>query len=171
MKAPDRSLSYFIALLVGALAFIWVTSDMLPDVVASHFNRAGVATGYVPRSVYRTAMMIVLLLPAVFLVLLPRVSLRKPNARINVPNRDYWLAPERRALTVALITQRCTQFGAMLILFLCYAHWLVVHANRQEPPSLSSGSLLVGLVVFLGLTVRWAGGLIAYFRADSDDDE
>ena len=166
MSAPDRSLRGFIALLVCALAFVWYTSNLLPDVVASHFNRAGAATGFLPRSVYRSAMMIVLLLPTVFLVVMPRVSLRRPDARINVPNREYWLAPERRAQTAALIAQRCTQFGVMLILFLCYAHWLVVHANREQPPTLSSGWLLGGLVVFLGSTARWAGGLIAHFRND-----
>ena len=154
------------------MLFTWYTGNLLPEMVASHFNRAGVATSFLPRSVYRTVMLLMLLMPALFLVVLPRVSLRRPGARINVPNRDYWLAPERRAQTVALITQRCAQFGGMLMAFLCYAHWLVVHANRQQPPTLSSGWLLGGLVVFLGLTARWAGGFIAYFRSDpSADDE
>jgi hypothetical protein len=173
MSAPDRSLGRFIALMVCAFAWVWYTSNLLPDVVASHFNRDGVATGFVPRAVYRAAMLAILLLPALCLVALPRLSLRRPEARINVPNREYWLAPERRAATVVLITQRCTQFGAMLVLFLCYAHWLVVHANREQPPTLSSMSLLVGLVAFMGLTVRWASGLLAHFRADDNhyDDE
>ena len=143
-------------LLAGALVFTWQTGNLLPAMVASHFDRAGVATGYLPRAVYRGAMIAMLLLPALFVVVLPRLSLRRPGARINVPNREYWLAPERRAQTVAIIVRRCTQFGVLLILFLCYAHWLVVQCESQQPPTLSSDWLLVGLVVFLGLTARWA---------------
>ncbi|HEX4377617.1 MAG TPA: hypothetical protein VHZ99_10755 [Steroidobacteraceae bacterium] len=170
MSERDPTLSGFMVLLAGALVFTWQTGNMLPAVVASHFDRAGVATGYLPRAVYRGAMIVMLVLPALLVVVLPRLSLKRPDARINVPNREYWLAPERRAQTVAIIVQRCTQFGMLLILFLCYAHWLVVHANREQPPTLSSSWLLGGLVVFLGLTARWAAACIGYFRTHSDDE-
>ncbi len=170
MSAQDRSLSAFLVLLAGALAFTWQTGNLLPAVVASHFNRAGMATGYLPRAVYRGAMIAILLLPTLLVVVLPRLSLRRPGARINVPNQEYWLAPKRRAQTVAMIVGRCTQFGVLLILFLCYAHWLVVSANRHQPPALSSDWLLIGLVVFLGATARWAAAFIGQFRDQPEDD-
>jgi hypothetical protein len=164
MVEPDRSLKTFFATLAGALIFVYYTSQSLPNVVASHFNSLGVATGFLPREIYLAVMLGVVLLPPIFLVLIPRLALRNPNARINVPHRDYWLAPERREQTVEVISQQITRFAVMLVAFLCYAHWMVVHANSSTPPSLSSGWLLAGLVVFMGLTVRWATRLIARFR-------
>ena len=41
-------------------------------------------------------MLVVVLLPPILLVIMPRIALRNPRARINVPHREYWLAPERR---------------------------------------------------------------------------
>jgi hypothetical protein len=150
-------------MLLGALLFTWYTGASLPDVVASHFNSAGMATGFVPRRIYIVAAMLMLLLPAVLLVQVPHRTLRKPNARINLPNSRYWLAPERREQTVAIIARSCTQLAQLLLLFLCYAHWLLVRANGSVPPTLSSGWLMGGLVVFLGLTVAGSGRLISHF--------
>jgi hypothetical protein len=64
---------------------------------------------------------------------------------------------------VAIIARSCTQLAQLLLLFLCYAHWLLVRANGSVPPTLSSGWLMGGLVVFLGLTVAGSGRLISHF--------
>ena len=164
MSGPDRSLKTFFALLAGALIFICYTSRSMPTTVASHFNAAGVPNGFMPRTSYLLVTLVVVLLPPILLVIFPRIALRNPRARINVPHRDYWLAPERREHTVQIISQHTTRFAGLLVGFVCYAHWLVVYANSSSPPTLSSGWMLAGLVAFLGLTVRWAFGLIGQFR-------
>jgi uncharacterized membrane protein len=164
MSGPDRSLKTFFVLLAGALIFIYYTSRSLPATVASHFNAAGIPNGFMPRTTYLLVMLVVVLLPPILLVLLPRMALRNSGARINVPHRDYWLAPERREHTVQIISQHTTRFAGLLIGFLCYAHWLVVYANSSTPPTLSSGWLLAGLVAFMGLTVRWLFRLMGRFR-------
>jgi serine/threonine-protein kinase len=163
---PDNSIAAFVALLVAALVFVYYTSGSMPKIVASHFSSSGDATGFLPRTLYVQLTLAVVLLPPVFLVYLPRRTLRRPKARINLPNRDYWLAPERRAHTIEVLARQCTRFGEMLLVFLCYAHYLVVRANAQTPPRLATGWFLAGLVVFLGFTVLWAARLIARFRID-----
>jgi hypothetical protein len=168
---PDRSMMIFLATLAGAFLFVYHTSGSLPEAVASHFDRQGAAIGFLPRAIYVRITLGMVLLPPIFLVVLPRLSLRNPSARINVPNRAYWLAPKRRERTVAFIAQQCTYFGVMLLLFLCYAHWLVVRANAAVPATLSSGWILAGLVVFLGFTVRWATRMIGRFRRTEDESE
>jgi Protein of unknown function (DUF1648) len=168
---PDRSLKNFFAVLAVALIFIYFTSRSMPPMVASHFNAAGVPNGFLPRTTYLLVMMVVVLMPPILLVIIPRISLRNPRARINVPHRDYWLAPERREQTVQIISQHTTRFAGLLVGFLCYAHWLVVYANLSSPPTLSSGWLLAGLVVFMGLTVRWAFGLMGRFRVIEEEEE
>jgi hypothetical protein len=170
MRQSDRSLKNFYVILAGALVFLYITGKSMPQMVASRFDAAGMATGHMPRATYLIVMLIVVLLSPIFLVIMPRIALRNPHARINVPHRDYWLAPERRAQTVEIISQHTTRFAGVLVVFLCYAHWLVVHANSSSPPTLSSAWLLAGLVVFMGLTVRWAFQLMGRFRVIDDEE-
>ena len=75
--------------------------------------------------------------------------LRIPNARINMPNRDYWLAPERRDSTIDLLLQFMNVFAALLVIFLCYVHWCVVRANLARPPALHNTWFLSGFGVFM----------------------
>jgi hypothetical protein len=165
-SAPrDRSLSTFYVTLAAALLFTFYTSASLPEVVASHFNSAGIATGFLPRRIYTAIALLMVLLPPILLVFVPRRRLRSPTARINLPNSAYWLAPERRDETIAMIARSCTGLGVLLMIFMCFVHWLVVLANHSVPPTLSSGWFLGGLVVFLGLMVRGAGGLVGRFRS------
>ena len=169
MAKADRALRTFFAIMAAALIFIYHTSQSMPEMVASHFNSAGVPTGFLPRHLYFVGILVVIVVAPLLLVILPRLAMRNPNVRINVPHRDYWLAPERRQHTIEILSQQSTTFASLLMLFLCYSHWLVVHANASTPPELSSGWLLAGLVVFMGLTVYWAFGLIARFRITEEE--
>src|SRR5262245_44660873 len=88
---------------------------------------------------------------------------RVPLSMINLPHKEYWLAPERRASTLAFMTRRSTIFGAFMAGFLCYVHWLVVEANRAVPPHLPAAPFVAGMVVFGIVTVLWAGAFVAHF--------
>jgi len=159
-NAPVR----FALLVGGAALFVWLSSLSLPDVVASHFEGDGYANGFMSRAGYlRFTLAFVVGLP-VFLVGVLHLSLGSPNARINLPNRDYWLAPERRADTVAFLRAHMARFGAVLVVFLCYVHWLVVRANRLAPPRLSSPAMVGGLLVFVVFALIWIRSLLRRFR-------
>jgi hypothetical protein len=162
----DNSLVLFGALLRGALFFVYATGRLLPTTVASHFDASGVATGFLPRPTYLLITVAIVLLPPILLVVLPRRTFRNPNARINLPNYRYWLSAERRAATVEILARQCTAFAQLLLVFLCYGHWLIVRANLTVPPTWSTDWFLAGLVVFLALTVRWTIRLLARFRID-----
>lgn len=154
----------FLVLLIGAAAFIWFTSLGLPPRVASHFGAAGLANGFMPRTFYVRFMLgFVVVLPTV-LVFLPAAGLRSPRARINLPNRDYWLAPARRAATLGVLRARLAYVGCLLVVFLSYVHWLVVRANALTPPHLSMPWFIGGLAAFATATVAWALVLIRHFR-------
>jgi uncharacterized membrane protein len=144
-----------LALIVCALLFIWWTGRELPDVVASHFNGAGEANGRMPRGPYLTIMLLITALVPLLMVVIPSRALRAADARINVPNRSYWLAPERRAQTIRFLSRQMVTFASLVILFLCYVQWLVVKANAHTPPAMNQSAFLVGLAVFLGCTFSW----------------
>jgi len=147
--------------LVVAAGFVWLTSGDLPPVVASHFGSGGGANGFMGKGTYTAFMLaVVIAVPALigFSGQLVRVL---PLQLINLPNKQYWLAPQRRAATLESLSSLSVPFAFALVVFLCFVHWLVVQANAVQPARLPEGSLFVGLAVFGVATVLW---LIVLFR-------
>ena len=161
MKVGDM---VFFLVLAGAALFVTQTGQTLPDIVATHFGASGAANGFMTRSFYvRFMLVFVVLLPLSLSFLINRV-LRLPNTRVNIPNREYWLAPERRAGTVELLRRHMRFFGVLLVAFLCYVHWLVVQANRVAPPTLDSSRFTGGLAAFMVALISWIVVLRRNFR-------
>lgn len=145
----------FLLVLAVAGAFVWLTSGDLPPVVASHFGPGGAANGFIGKGTYTAFMLaIVVAVPALigFSGLLVRVI---PSQLINLPNRQYWLAPERRAATLESLSSMSLAFAIPLVIFLCFVHWLVVQANAVQPARLPEGPLFVGLGMLGVTTVTW----------------
>jgi uncharacterized membrane protein len=147
---------------IGAV-FFFASSSKLPPLVASHFVTGGVANGFMSKSAYVSFMgFMVLGLP--FLIgLLPGLDRYIPPSLINVPNRVYWLAPERIEETRKYIERQGRIFAALLFIFMCFVHWEVVQANVVQPPRLPEGAFIIGLVFFLLATVMWGGAFISHF--------
>jgi hypothetical protein len=160
----QRSSLRFLAPPLGAALFVLLTSRGLPPVVASHFDGSGAANGFMTREYYTLLMLALVVGMPLLLVYLPAFAFSGPEAKINVPNRDYWLAPERRQATVCFLRRHIARFGTLLLLLLCYVHWLVVQANAQVPPRLSSPWFMGGLIVFVVLSIIWAAVLRGRFR-------
>lgn len=169
MEQPPRTgiVSPALLALIGcAAAFTWLVNHGLPDPVASHFDSEGDADGLMPRSLYIAIMMAVTVIVPLFIATLTNFALSRTGVRINLPNRDYWLAPERRAETIRFLTQQSSQFAALLVLFMCWAQWLAARANSTSPPSLDSGLFFAGLGVFMACVVLGIVRLMRRFRRD-----
>lgn len=153
------SILVFLAVLVAAGVFVVSTGSTLPARVASHFGASGQADSFMSRDGYVAFMLVFVVgLPLVMTGFMALVF-RSGSASMNLPNRDYWLAPERRAQLVALLTAHGMRFGAGLAVFLSCVHWLIVRANMQHPPQLDNDLMYVGLALFLLATVLWIAWL------------
>lgn len=160
----------FLTLLAATVVFVWFSGAALPAVVATHFDVSGAADAFMRRALYlKVALVIVVALPAA-LVLLPAVMLRNPNARINLPNADYWLTPAHRAQAVALVRQYLARFASVLVVFFAYVHWLVLRANAANPPHFPMSWALVGLIVFAVCVLIWAKRFIGCFQNVSPEN-
>jgi hypothetical protein len=153
----------FMLLLAALAAFVVVTSRALPPVVASHFGLGGVPNGFMPRGTYTVIMLVLVVVPPSLLVFLPASAVRKGGARLNIPNREYWLAPERREATAAYLSRQSKLFAAAVALFLGYTHWLVVRANSSAPVALPEAPFYAGLGTFLIVVLLWVLALYAHF--------
>ena len=157
----------FALLVACAVAFVWFTSPLLPGSVASHFGDAGIADGFMPHDVYVCFMLAFVIGLPVLLISVTWLAIANPKTHINMPNSDYWLAEERRAETVAFLKSGTLWFGVLLVVFLCYAHWLVVLANQGNPPRLSESWFIGGLIAFVAGMAVWLVVLLRHFRHNS----
>ena len=86
-----------------------------------------------------------------------------PPQLVNLPNKRYWLSPERRAESLEALASLSRRFAAALAVFLCFVHWLVVRANAVQPPKLQETWLFGGLAVFGAATLLWIFSLYRRF--------
>jgi uncharacterized membrane protein len=150
-----------VAVLVLATVVQWaVYYPALPETVASHFNGAGTPNGWSTKDTFFMVIGAVLGTELVFLVGLPLILGRLPVAIINLPHRDYWLAPKRRAQSLAAIGARLVWFAAASLMLALVVVQDVVLANLDASVRLSSVTP-VALVAYLAFAVLW---LIALFR-------
>ena len=162
--SPRFSTIALLLLLLVLSAFVWISSSALPEVVASHFGSSGAADGYMPRGTYIALLLVLIVGVPLLLALLPAAVAGSGGKNLNIPNREFWLAPERRASTLASIRLHGLCFAAAVALFMAYVHWLVVQANALRPAHLSMAGITAGLSVSFLLLVVWLAVLYARFR-------
>ncbi|HTY98259.1 MAG TPA: hypothetical protein VMB75_00380 [Rhodocyclaceae bacterium] len=160
-ESPWPSLLLVLALAAG---FVLYTADSLPPLVASHFAGGGAANGFMPHDAYVALMLALVVGLPLLLAALTGLSRYAPVERMNLPNRDYWLAPEREAETLAYLAGRGAGFAKRLAVFLAFVHWLVVKANAGQPPHFPEALFFAGLAVFVAALVLWLAGFVAHFR-------
>jgi uncharacterized membrane protein len=153
----------FALALLFAIFYFSNTISGLPPMVASHFDGAGFPTAHMTRASYtKFVFAIGVGFPIAMVALLSAVYSRAGDMKL--PNRDYWLAPERIAQTRALLVAHAVWFGCLMVAMVCYIHWLVLAAHRSVPPHLSDQLVMGGLLVFMGIAVGWIIGLLRAFR-------
>jgi hypothetical protein len=153
----------FAVLLLFAIGYIVRTVPHLPPLVASQFNGAGHPSAYMTRGFYLKFMLAFGVgLPAAIVALLSLVYSRTRDVR--VPNRDYWLAPERIAQTRSTLLSFGVWLGSLMVAMVCYAHWLILVAHRSVPPHFSKSLILGGLLSFALMTGGLLVALLMAFR-------
>jgi uncharacterized membrane protein len=167
MRSPPPShrvtWSVFILLLLFAVFFVTGTVSELPPTVASHFNAAGQANAFMTRSGYtRFVLCLAIGFPVLVVAVLTAVYSRA--ADMKLPNRDYWLAPQRIAGTRAFLVAHGVWFGSLLVVLVCLVHWLELAANRQQPPHLPGQMFAAVMIAFLLATAAWIAALMFAFR-------
>ena len=165
LRTAVRAERWLVAILLVVAITIFATIGRMPPVVASHFMASGAANAVMTRGRYLAFLLVVALgLPA-FIGFVPGRALNGPTPRVNLPNRDYWFAPERRDQAVAVLKAYFAHVGAGMAVFMAYVHWLVLRANAFRPPHLETPVLFAGLAVFVtGMLLR-SIVLVMRFRA------
>lgn len=154
------SVVYFLMLILGLLEWARVYPQ-LPERLASHFDAAGRPNGWQTKQDFFTVMLLVTALSAVVAFLVPRLITLLPAELINLPNKSYWLRPERRSETQRYLSAKLAWLGCALLFVLLTAAALSIQANlpgheRFDSPRLFRvlGGFLLLLLAGTGLTLR-----------------
>jgi uncharacterized membrane protein len=153
MSEPRLPKTLFLVILAAALAQCIHDYPLLPDRLASHFSASGMPNGWMTKTQFFVTYGIVLL-PALYIEFrLPRRIAKTPAARLNLPNKEYWLAPERRAETFAYFEKFFAWFGCALLLLEVFAMGLAIRANLETPPHMPTGPILAAIISFVAYSI------------------
>ena len=154
----------FLLLVAVAVAFVISTLPALPGVVATHFGFDGAANGFASRDYYRSLILALLIgVPGVIVAIMTWLVKIYP-ASLNIPHRDYWLAPPRAVDTYAFLRGQGFRLGSLLVWLIAGTHWVVLEANKARPPHLPPGALRLVLLVFFAGIALWVAALWMRFR-------
>jgi len=158
--------TFFVLLLAAAMQAAYYY-PLMPMMMASHFDAAGRANGWMPKEgFFLTYALVVSLMSAMFTVM-PKLVLKFPDSMINLPNKDYWLAAERRDQTAGLIERHMKTAGNLTIALLLCVFQMSFRANLENQSRLSESIWLL-LVAFVALMAVWAIRFIRAFRVPPD---
>lgn len=155
-------------LLIAIAALVSSYYPHLPDQVASHFGGGGVADGWMSKQGFAAFSIVFPIAMATLLTgIQASISLlgRMPASMVNVPNRWYWLAPERKEETIAFLAGRTSRFmlvtGVATTGLMGAVTLRAMEANLQPEPRLTGfwPVLVVYLAVIVGGSVRLMIGM------------
>lgn len=141
-KLPISLVMVIISCGIGLQLWYW---PQLPEKMATHFDAAGNPNGWMDKlsaTLLSTGLLIVL--PSFFIGTAQAIS-RFPNSLINLPYREYWLAPERRNTSLLWMKSWMLWLSVEIAMFLLVLNHLTFVANR-DAQSLS----VIGFWALLG---------------------
>jgi len=156
----------FVSLLVLGVAQAFWHFSHLPERVAARFDFAGRPVGWMSRQAMLGWQLAAFLVIAGLLEGIARINRLIPDGSINLPHRDYWLAPEHRQATMDWLENmvRISACG-VLLLFLVLFHQ-VYRANLQ-PGDLTFSTGLTLVCVLLGMIALLVSCLLRFSRRPS----
>jgi len=168
----DARIPTFLFLLLVLFAVLQCVHvyPQLPDVMASHFDARGTPNGWQPKHAFFILIAVVILVCTIPAFIVPwRLPSMSP-ARINLPNKAYWLAPERREETWCFFRVQMAWWGCALLSILLYSMFQAINANLPSIGHFNSEGMWYALAAFLIFSVIWMVGLIRHFSKLPDSN-
>ena len=153
----------FLLLVALAIGQIFYYYPQMPDVVASHFDGLGAPNDWSSKTGFFTLCAVILALLVAAFMFMPGWAEKRGSFGMKIPNRDYWLAPERVEQTKAFFRRQMMLMGIIHLCLAIYAIQLAILANFSEHPRLhpSIGWALTSYFAFLAV---WLIHFYMHFR-------
>ena len=155
--------SIFVVLVVVAAVQLNYYAQRLPDIVGSHFGTSGFASAWQTKMAFFTVELTVIVVATIVAFGVPRLIAAMPASAINLPNKEFWLSPERREETFLFLRAQMAWFGCALLAFLLFVMELVFRANLQTPPRLNTAAFIPALIAFVAVSAAWTARFVFHF--------
>lgn len=154
VQSDPRACALLICLLAFAAVFIVYTSQYLPDRVATHFGTHQQADGWMSRTGYLTFMLLFTIGIASLVAIMTGPFPAKFPHWTNVPHRDHWLAPRRRAESLAYLAAHGRRLAYLVVMMMLGMHYTILLANQARPPRLP-GPVFTSILISFALALAW----------------
>lgn len=156
----------FLLFLVVSPIVVFVTSAPLPERVATHFGRGGLADGWMSHDGYIAFMLVMItVLP---LVVTASSGLLPAAARSLLKRRAPRMGEALRQETVTWLGGHACLMGCLICALMLGIHFLTLEANARTPARLDESAFFAVLGAFVALLVIWLAflGLRLYRRQE-----
>lgn len=156
------SIAVFLLLCVACVAHAFYYYPRLPAEVAHHFGASGQPNAWGSKMSFLVIYLVTVVITAATFLGVAFLMPILPNSALNFPNKEYWLAPERRQKALDYMMQQLLWMGSLtLILLLDIFHQSVqVHLGKATRLS----HFWVSMGVYLTLTIVWCVAICREFR-------
>jgi uncharacterized membrane protein len=162
----DDSTSRAILLLIAIVAAFQMFHyyHLMPERMVVHFNASGAPNGWNSRGEFFVLFGAIEALILVLGLGLPALIARTPASMINIPNRQYWLAPERRDETLSFLQTYVLWMESVTLGFLMAIAQIIFSINASGAEPRLPGDFWIPVVVFVSAIVWLSAKIILRFR-------
>jgi len=142
---------------------LWRLWNISPAEMAAHFNVQGNPDRFVPRAEFFSYQIKTLLVMVAISLVAQLIFMVLPAGLINMPNRDYWLAPARRDETVDRLSSFAALMFGVILLAVQAAFELSVYANLQTPILFNAQWMFIVMIASFSVIGLMLVSLVASF--------
>lgn len=153
----------FLILAVCASIYFSHYYPLLPRVIASHFDRHGFANGWQTKQRFFEIFVGMTVLSAFLVFAIPAIISVMPRQLINLPNKEYWLAPGQRTASMQFLNAWLAWFGCALYGVIILTFDYAVQTNLHSPNGPNPMRLWYTLAVFAVFILIWTIRLFGRF--------
>jgi len=118
MNNQKTAIGVFVLLYIACVVHALCYYPFLPAQVAHHFGASGQPDAWGSKMQFLIMHVVTISFMAAIFLGCGIVLTKIPNSMINLPNKDYWLASERREQSLVYIQTRLLWLGSFLMMFL-----------------------------------------------------
>lgn len=146
--------SYKFSYLLAGGSFVAVIAEslfyypLLPEMVATHFNASGNPNGWGTKGATLAFEIGITSGISLLLFAIPIIMKKSRGKALNLPNKEYWLSPERRDFTIQTVAKYLNYLTTTLLLFFFFLFQQISESNISGYPSLGTSFwfLFLGLI-------------------------
>jgi len=140
---------------------------LLPDRIAHQFDTRGNPVNWSSKQDILWMMIAVKGIILLIFAVLPATANRIPRIWWNLPNRDYWLADERKKETISTVKNALTWLGCVVLLFIMLTNQSVFNYNIPESNRIPIPDMVYIFICFLLFIGGWIWMLLRCFYKNS----